>query len=626
MGIETERHLAFHCTLGPDVLLIRNFSGSEKLSECFEYVLTLYSTDANIKAEDLLGQHATVRVKVGTQPERFFDGIVCEFGPTGYARRYALYRMVLRPWFWLLSRTRECRVFQQLTTLDIFDKIVKEKWSFTDVDVSLFHSLKEREYCVQYRESDLTFLLRLLEEEGIYFYFKHEQGSHKLVLADSISAHDAVSGFETVDYQKVENLNVEKPKGSIITWTSTKRVQPGRVALLDYDFKKPTADLNTDSSDPKQHEHAKSEVFDWPGYYQETPVGQDRAKVRLEELHATHEVSEGSTDATGLAAGALFTLASHPRDAENREYLITAVTYSADSGTFESGASSQRFAARVTAMDSSIPFRPARITPAPIIAGAQTATVVGPKDSEIWTELYGRVKVQFHWDRHGKRDENSSCWVRVAQSWAGAKWGSVFIPRIGQEVVVDFLEGNPDRPLITGSVYNDRNRPPYDLPDNQTQSGWKTRSSKGGGPDDYNELKFEDKKGSEKISMHAQKDLAISVEHDETVDVKNDLTVNVAEGNYATTVEKGFRRIEVKQDNYDLSAIEISELGQKQIQMMVGPCTIVIDQQQIKLTAFASEIKLDAMGVTVSAGGGASTVAITPAGVSANGPMVKLNS
>ncbi len=626
MTIEAARFLSFHCSLGPDVLLIRNFSGSEKLGECFEYVLTLFSTDANLKAEDLLGQHASVGVKVGKQPERFFDGIVCEFGPAGYVRRYAVYRAVLRPWFWLLSRTRECRVFQKQTTLDIFNKIAKDKWGFTDLEVNLFYSLKEREYCVQYRESDLTFLMRLLEEEGIYFYFKHQQGTHKLVLADSISAHDSVAGFETVHSQRVDRVDPAKPQGTMITWTSNKRVQPGGFALLDYDFKKPTADLAAGASDPKQHKHADGEVFDWPGYYEEAPVGQDRAKVRLHELQSSYEIAEGSTDATGLFSGALFTLASHPRDAENREYLITAVTYSADSGTFETGASSQRFAARITAIDSSVPFRPARITPAPLIAGAQTATVVGPKDSEIWSEEHGRVKIQFHWDRHGESDENSSCWVRVAQAWAGAKWGALFIPRIGQEVVVDFLEGNPDRPLITGSVYNGLNMPPYDLPDQQTQSGWKTRSSKDGGPDDYNELMFEDKKGAEQIRMHAQRDLAITVEHDETVNVTNDVTVNVAEGNYATTIEQGFRRIEVKKNNYDLSAIQISEFGEKQIQMMVGPCTILIDLQQIKLTAFTSEIKLDATGVTISTAGGTSTVAITPAGVSANGPMVKLNS
>ena len=624
MGIEAERHLEFHCPLGPDVLLIQHLHGTERLGECFEYVLTLYSKDTDIKAEDLLGQHATVRVKVGAHPERFFDGIVCEFGAIGYQKSYALYRTVLRPWFWLLSRTSECRVFQKKTTSEIFDAIVKEKWGFTKVDRKLLYALQPREYCVQYRESDLSFLMRLMEEDGIYYFFKHELGNHTMMLADSISAHDSVSGFEDIHFRRVEEVDFEKPQGAMLTWMSNNRVQPGRVALRDYDFEKPMANLDALCDDPKPHQHADGEVFDWPGHYVQAPVGQDRARVRLEELQAAYALGEGSTDASGLYAGALFNLKDHPRQSENREYLIVSATYETDSGTFESGASTVRFVMQMLTLDSKIPFRPMRRTPAPIIPGAQTATVVGPKDSEIWTEKYGRVKVQFHWDRYGTRDENSSCWVRVAQVWAGSNWGAIFIPRIGQEVVVEFLDGNPDKPLITGSVYNDRHKPPYELSKNQTQSGFKTQSSKGGGKADYNELRFEDKKGAEEITLNAQKDLSITVEHDETKKVQNNISINVADGFYATVVEKGFKSTEVPENKYDLSAKQIFELAKEIIQLTVGPCEIVIDQQQIKLTAFANTITLNAAGVSISAGGG--TVDVNPAGVSAAGPMVKLNS
>lgn len=624
MGIEAERHLAFHCALGPDVLLIQHFNGIERLGECFEYVLSLYSTKADLKAEDLLGQHASVRVKVGKHPERYFDGIVCEFGSSGFFGRYATYRLVLRPWFWLLSRTRECRVFQQKSTLEIFEQVVKEKWGFSEIEVKLMYALQPREYCVQYRESDLAFLSRLLEDEGIYFYFTHELGSHKIVLADSVSAHDTASGFEEVRFKSLEQVDHDKPQGAMLSWRTNTRVQPGRVALTDYDFEKPKANLSALCDDPRSHTHAEGEFFDWPGEYVEAAVGMDRARVRLQELHASYELSEGSTDATGLAAGALFELKDHPRQVENREYLIVSSSINADSGAFESGYSAARFVAHISALDSKIPFRPARKARPPIIAGAQTATVVGPKGNEIWTEPYGRVKVQFHWDRYGESDENSSLWVRVAQAWAGTNWGAIFIPRIGQEVVVEFLDGNPDKPLIVGSVYNNRTKPPFELSQNQTKSGFKTQSTKGGSLNDYNEFSFEDKKGEEKIVMHAQRDLAIDVEHDETKNVTNNLSIKVAEGFYATVVEKGFKTTEVPNDKYELSAKQIFETAQELIQLSVGPCDITIDKTQVKITAFANTITLNVAGISLSGGGG--MVDINPAGVAASGPMVKLNS
>jgi type VI secretion system secreted protein VgrG len=593
MGIEDQRHLAFHSPLGQDVLLVQRISGSEGLATCFEYVLDLYSLDANIKAENLLGQHASVRVQYGTQPARMLDGIVCEFQSIGSSGRYVTYRAVLRPWLWLLSRNRECRVFQQKTTLDIVREVF-QRAEFSDLELQLMNELTPREYCVQYRESDLAFVSRLLEDEGIYYFFRHELGRHVLVLADSMGAHSSVANYETLHFKRSKIEDTQKVDASVYSWISTKRVLAGKVDLRDYDFTKPRASLESKSANPKSHEFAEAEIYDAPGNYTESSLGDKRARTRLEETQAGYELSDGSTDATGLFAGALFTLADHPRSAENREYLITSFRFDASSGSFESGhQSASHFAAQLVAMDSKITYRPPRRAHWPLIAGAQTAVVVGPKNNEIWTDEYGRVKVQFHWDRYGKADESSSCWIRVAQVWAGNGWGSLHVPRIGHEVVVEFLEGNPDQPLITGSVYNGGNAPPYMTHDQHTgtRSGIKSKSTKGGGPDDYNELRFDDDKGREKLALRAQRDLSTQVNHDSSTSIGNDHThnvkgnirVEVAEGGQFTKVAKGAIMNLVPEGAFEISAKQIIQTADESITLQVKDASISIDATSITL-------------------------------------------
>jgi type VI secretion system secreted protein VgrG len=593
VGIETDRHLELHCSLGPDKLLVRHFGGTEQLGRCFEYTLTLYSTDHDVKMESLLGQHASVRIRVASS-ERFFDGIVCSFSHSGAAGRYALYRMTLWPWLWLLSTNQDCRVFQDESTVDIVKKIIGER-GLGPIEENLMGSYQPREYCVQYRESELTFLSRLMEEEGIYYYFKHEKNKHTLVLADSSSAHQPAPGFEEISYGRLEDDNGEP--GVFFDWTSTKRIQSGKATLTDYDFEKPQADMQAGSSDPKSHAHASGECFDYPGRYKVIKQGEDRTRVRIEEAMVGYELADGATDALGIFTGCLVTLKDHPRGDQNKQYLMVGISYDIDSGQFESGSGGGGelvFSARTKALDAKVPFRTTRSTSHPIIAGAQTATVVGPSDQEIWTDEYGRVKVQFHWDRDGKRDENSSCWIRVAQSWAGARWGSIFIPRIGQEVVVEFLEGDPDQPLITGSVYNNRNKPPYKLPAHMTQSGIKTQSTKGGTAQDYNELRFEDEKGKEEIHLQAQKDFTSEVENDSTHKIKNKLAVTVEESDYTIDVLKGQMITKVPKDLYEVSA--------KEILIHVGENKIHIDNMGITLKVGGSEINLTAMLIKVNAG------------------------
>jgi type VI secretion system secreted protein VgrG len=599
MGIETERELEFHCSLGPDVLMVRQFTGAEHLGGNFEYAVMLYSMDQNIELESLLGKHATVEVKFDPTAPRYFDGIVSELSHQGADSDYVLYRAVLRPWFWLLSRNRQSRIFQKKTTIEIAREIFKER-GLSDYEGHLFSALTEREYCVQYNESDFDFLNRLFEYEGIYYFFKHELNKHTLVLADSLSAHDAVPGFEKLSYAKTSGR--AKREGAFYDWTTTKQIMPGKVELNDFDFKKSRANLIVERAEPKAHEHADSALYFYPGRYTEVAPGTDNSVVRLEEAAAGHDLARGVTDCRGLSTGALFTLQDHPRDDQNKEYLIVTAHYQIDSGSYRSGgASALRMVTHIAALDSKVQYRPPRHTPIPTVSGPQTARVVGPKGSEIWTDEYGRVKVQFAWDRLGKYDENSSCFVRVSQAWAGAGWGSIHIPRVGQEVLVDFLDGDLDRPIIVGRVYNDYNKPPYGLPKNATQSGIKSHTVEGD-RGDYNELRFEDAKQKEEILLRAQRNLTTRVRADSSTTigrnhnhtVKNNMKVLVAEGDYNTTVSQGTMLSYVPQNVYDVMAKEIVETADESITLQVKDVSIRIDAKSVSLNVgTTTEIKLE---------------------------------
>jgi type VI secretion system secreted protein VgrG len=606
------RRMVLHCPLGIDELEVRHLHGTERLSSCFEYVLTLYSKSPNIKAEDLLGQSAYVSVTSGAQPVRAFDGIIAEFEYTGHARNYWTYRMVLRPWLWLLSRNNNCRIFQGQTTLEIAYSLFKDVSS--DVQDQLLYALKPREYCVQYHESDLAFLMRLFEDDGIYFYFEHQLGMHKLMLVDSPNAHKTVPKYESIDFRGYE-AEGGKLTISFSSWRSAKRVLPGAVALGDYDFTKPKAHLNVESSRPQEHDHAELEVYDYPGGYVEAAVGSDRARVRMEAISAGYETAHGATDAVGLNAGVLFSLAKHPREVENRQYLVTEVTHDADSGMFESGGGdSMKYDGHVRAIAADVPFRPIRQTPRPVLPGPQTATVVGPKGKEIWTDDYGRVKLMFHWDRLGKGDESSSCWVRVAQQWTGSGWGSLFTPRIGQEVVVEFLDGDPDRPLVTGCVYNGDNKLPYELPKQGDRTGWKSQSTPQGGKNDFNELRFVDEKGHEEVHLQAQRDYTSLIKRNCTANIgasefrtiKKNQTIELTEGDQRTIVNGEMRNEIVQQYVVDASAIEL--IASSSIILKVQGASILIDGKSIQLAVGGSMVSLDLTSLVAKAG----TVDINP--------------
>jgi len=523
---QQERTLSVSTPLGEDVLLLRSMSAREQLGTLFEYDLELISEDLNISYADLLGRPATVKLRRFDDQERFFNGIVNSFSQVGFDGSAAVYNATLVPWTWFLTRTADCRIFQEKTVPDII-KVIFREHGFTDFEESLSGSYRQWIYCVQYRETDFNFISRLMEQEGIYYFFKHEDGKHTLVLADSYSAHSTVSGYEEIPFYPPDETSLRE-RDHVNDWSVVQAVQSGVFAHTDFDFTAPKKNLLAKRSNPKQHEHADLEIYDYPGEYTETGNGETYARVRLEEMHAGYETVRGEGNARGLTTGALFTLTNYPRDDQNREYLVVSTSYELQSdlfGSYGNNGSGALFQCSLTAIDAQTPFRPLRITPKPMVQGPQTAIVVGKAGEEIWTDKYGRVKVQFHWDRYGKSDENSSCWVRVSHPWAGKGWGAVAIPRIGQEVIVDFLEGDPDQPIITGRVYNADCMPPYGLPGGAVTSGIKSNSTKGGGG--YNEFVMDDTKGNEMIREHAQFNKDTTVENDQTLTVHNNRTSTI---------------------------------------------------------------------------------------------------
>jgi type VI secretion system secreted protein VgrG len=525
---QANQPIAVTSPLGDDVLLFHSMNVSEQLGRLFQFDLDLLSNDPEIKLQDIVGQNVTVRYLRPDGENRYFNGFVNQFSQAGAHGNLFVYRATLRPWFWFLTRSADCRIFQNKTVPDIIKEVFRDK-GFSDFEDTLSGNYREWENCVQYRETDFNFVSRLMEQEGIYYYFAHEDGKHTLVLSDSINSHQTVPGYEEVSYYPAEESG-HWEREHISDWSLNQIIQPGAYALNDYDFKKPRANLEVKSSMPRGHDQADFEIYDYPGEYKESSDGETYARARLEELQAQYEEVQGQGNVAGLMTGCLFKLTNYVREDQNREYLVTAANYSLGPQEYESGfagGSGSIFSCSFTAIDKQQAFRAPRITPKPVVQGPQTAIVVGKAGEEIWTDKYGRVKVQFHWDRYGMEDENSSCWIRVSHPWAGKNWGAVAIPRIGHEVIVSFREGDPDQPIITGRVYNDDNMPPYELPANATQSGLKTRSSKEGTADNFNELRFEDKKGSEEVYIHAEKDQNNHVENDETIFVGHDRTMKV---------------------------------------------------------------------------------------------------
>jgi type VI secretion system secreted protein VgrG len=512
---KTMRQMEITTPLGEDVLLFHGLHAREELGRLGEYQLDLLSKKDDIAVDDILGKNVTVKLALPDDSTRFFNGFVTRFAQGGTHGRYTHYRATVRSWLWFLTRTSDCRIFQDMTVPDIVKKVFADH-ATADVKFELTGTYHKWVYCVQYRETDFNFVSRLLEHEGIYFYTRHTDGHNTVVVTDSTSKHEPVPNYDKLSYISPEET-IKPELEHISSWDFVREIQPGVYEHTDYDLERPSVKLKTNKTLKRSYSPSDYEIYDYPGHYIQKPDGEQYAHVRIDEFGTQFEVAQAVTNAKGIEVGATFTLEDFPREDQNAEYLIVSANYDLRFSDYEAlgegGGTDYRCA--FVAMPTSQQFRPRRATPKPFVQGPQTAVVVGPGGDEIYTDKYGRVKVQFHWDRYGKKDENSSCWIRVSSPWAGKAWGVVSLPRIGQEVIVDFLEGDPDQPIITGRVYNAEQMPPYELPANKTQSGIVSRSSTGGSPDNFNELCFEDKKGSELVYLRAEKDYTNAVENDE---------------------------------------------------------------------------------------------------------------
>jgi type VI secretion system secreted protein VgrG len=513
--------------LGDDVLLFHGMAAREEMSRPFDYQLDLLSKKKDVNVDQILGKNVTIKLGLPDDQTRYFNGYVTRFAQGAMIGPYHRYVATVRPWLWFLTRTADCRIFQDMKVPDIIKKVFDDHPT-ADFKLELSGTYRKWTYCVQYRETDFNFVSRLMEQEGIGYYFRHTDGHDTMVLTDSMTKHQPTAGYEKLSFISPDQ-QVKPDSEHILSWVHQQEIQPGLYVHDDYDFERPSVELKTNKPLPRNYSPSDAEVYDYPGTYIQTPDGEQYASVRIDEMGTQFHTARAATNARGIAVGALWNLEHHKREDQNREYLIVSASYDLSFENYESlpEAGGTGYQCSFVAMPSSQQFRPKRITPKPFVQGPQTAVVVGPGGEEIYTDKYGRVKVQFHWDRRGKKDENSSCWIRVSHPWAGKGWGAISNPRIGQEVIVDFLEGDPDQPIITGRVYNAEQMPPYDLPGNKTQTGIKSRSSKGGGGANFNEIRMEDLKGSEQVFIHAEKNQDIEVENDETHWVGHDRKKNI---------------------------------------------------------------------------------------------------
>src|SRR5579883_935801 len=575
----------------------------EYVSRPFVIELELLIADFDLEMKNFLGKHMTVELDVKDGLIRYFDGIITQFSYLTAVRGAACYKATLRPWLWLLTRNIQSKVHyvqpdQAVSATGTADQntagtapnIIKNLFSnagFSDVEFKLSRSYRVRDFCVQYQESDFAFVSRLMEQEGIYYYFKHESGKHTLVLADSSTAHAPFDNSLTnISYTNQEHSG--QRADYIHEWSVSLEIQSGKLTIRDYDFTGPNANLDKVKSMAQGHASDSYEIYEYPGKYTKPADGEAYAGVHLEAEVARFERGAGTSNARWLAPGYLFTLADAARSDQNRQYLVLEA-HSTIHAEFR-GEDRQPFRTSFVALPNTYAYRPPRLTPRPFIRGPQTAVVVGPSGQEIYTDKYGRVKVQFLWDRIGTKDENSSCWIRCAQAWAGKSWGWVFIPRINQEVIVHFAEGDPDRPIITGAVYNGpEDQPsPITLPDNATQSTVKSNSSLGG--NGFNQIMFEDKAGSENFYMHAQKDMNIEVLNNRTTTITQDDTETVKQGNRSLTVSQGNETKEISQGNQSLKVAQ----GNQTIEVTQGNRTITVGQgnEEVDINAGGHTMKV----------------------------------
>lgn len=661
MFAHTDRPMKLTTPLGEDALLLIAVRGREAISELFHLELETLWQDQNkpLPFDQLLGQKIEVEIahRSGT---RYFNGIAVKITQGGLDQRFIAYRVEVVPQLWLLTRRQQSRIFQHKTIPDI----LKEVLQGLDVAYEIQGDFEPRDYCVQYRETDFNFASRLMEEEGIYYFFKHSKDGHKLVLANTPQSHPAIPYQTTVVYEEASGHSAEEDR--VYEWLKAQEIRSGKYVTWDECFQMPDKHLEAqktimDSVTVGRATHKLNaggsdalEIYDFPGSYAErfddvTAGGGDQAAklqnifsdnvrtvgIRMQQEALPSLLIHGRSGHAGFTSGHTFDLTGHFSD--DSRFAITSVEHDARQPADPDDLEHQyEYNNRFQCIPMALPFRPQRTTQIPSIAGVQTATVVGPPGEEIFTDKYGRVKVQFHWDRQGKNNADSSCWIRVGTFWAGKQWGAIHIPRIGQEVIVDFLEGDPDNPIIVGSVYNADQTVPYTLPDEQTKSTLKSMSSKGG--DGFNEIRLEDKKGKEQVFIHGEKDLDVRIKNDRKEWIGQDRSLIVIRD----------KMEQVKRDSHiDVTRDQIEKIGRDHHVAIDGKAALkitgsnsvsvtgdVIEEfkgnhssqvtQNLYLKAMQVVIEA-ATGLTLKVGGNFITIDMT--GIAISGmPMVQINS
>ena len=566
-----------------ELQLVR-FHGREGISELFTFNVELMSQDARIELKKLIGKQVSIGIELAGGSQRYINAHVASFEHIGADNGVARYSAQLVPWIWILSRRRDSRIFQDKTVEQIIGEVFEYYLTLAQYEFRLSQPLKVMSYCTQYQETDLNFVLRLLEKEGLYFTFIHDQHSHRMIISDDSSVLSQLTAQPVIRYHRA---SVTETEDSITAWSSVRRFQPTKLALKSFDYKQPKSPhlVNLDSVS-QQGEIGQFEIFDYEGVYgyADLDEGARKARHRLEAIEVQGKIFSGKSNCRAMEPGYYFELSQHydhDYDARvEREFLLLSVDHWGQNNY--SNESQAGYQNSFSCIRKKIPFRPGFNTPKSMVSGPQTAIVVGPPGEEIYTDALGRVKLQFHWDRNGEFNDQSSCWVRVAQSGASGGFGSILIPRVGDEVVVVFLDGNPDRPLIMGSLYNSNNTPPWSLPANKTQSGFLTRSMKGDGAT-ANFFRFEDKAGAEQIIMHAERNMDTEIELDETHDVGNNRTITVG-GTHTEQIKKD-TVVQVTEGSYTLQVdnqfVQVS--ANEHIILKVGDSSITLTPQGIEI-------------------------------------------
>jgi type VI secretion system secreted protein VgrG len=620
---QQDRLIALTTPLGEDALLLAGFTGHEAISRLFSFHLDLLSEQAPIDFSEIIGKNVTISVTQADFTPRYFNGMVSHFAQSGSDARFTRYQMEVVPWTWMLTRYADCKIFHNKKVNEILEQVFGDR-GFQDYKLLLNGDYSPMEYCVQYRETDFNFISRLMEQNGIFYFYQHEKGKHTMVIADSSTAHEACPGQTSAGYNLasggIDDADV------INSWTLEQQLRSGKYTLTDYNFTTPSANLTaTEPSVIEVGGNSGFEIFDYPGEYTARGDGTAFAKLRMQEEEAGHLVANGSSVCRAFTSGYKFDLTDHYQGSMNTSYVLTEVRHIAsaqESYSLEHGGSGDSYSNHFTCIPGTVPFRPARLTPKPFVQGPQTAKVIGKstyKDTsgddgggdgeEIWVDSYGRVIVLFPWDRASM----CSCRVRVSQEWAGQGWGAITIPRVGQEVLVSFLEGDPDRPIITGRVYNAEQTVPYDLPTNQTRSTFKTRSSEGGGTDNYNELRFEDKTGSEQIFLRGEKDFDTRLKNDIREWVGNNRSLIVTQdqmektggdlhsqvtGNVNEKVGQNLS-LQVGQNLYEKSGMNFAHEAGQIIHLKAGATVVLEAGAELTLKVGGNFIDINAGGVTI---------------------------